>query len=197
VHGHGGSAAAEEENLILGIRESGMNEETDGKRSSRFTIYRGADAKNYAEHNVMPLAGLTATMAEGLKAYQAGGGGEGQVVKLLYGAPGFSLTHVWFKSAYPLPVHSHNCDCLYYIISGSVQIGRETLSAGDGFFIGADVAYTYVPGPQGVEVLEFRNTDTFNISFKSDSKETWEKAAATLTAQRAAWSQEPPPSQAP
>jgi mannose-6-phosphate isomerase-like protein (cupin superfamily) len=170
-----------------------MNEETDGKRSSRFTIYRGADAKNYAEHNVMPLEGLTPTMVEGLTAYQGAGAGDGQVVKLLYAAPGFSLTHVWFKSGYPLPVHSHNCDCLYYIVSGSLQMGRETLSSGDGFFIGADVAYTYVPGPQGVEVLEFRNTDTFNISFKSDSKEAWEKAAAILAAHRSGWSRELPP----
>jgi mannose-6-phosphate isomerase-like protein (cupin superfamily) len=194
VHGDGGSSASEKENLIATTQESGMSEEMDGKRSARFAIYRGTDAKNYAEHDVMPLEGLTPAMTEGLKAYQGAGGG---VVKLLYGAPGFSLTHVWFKSGYPLPVHSHNCDCLYYIISGSVQVGRETLSAGDGFFIGADVAYTYVPGPRGVEVLEFRNTDTFNISFKSDSKETWLKAAATLAAHRAAWSHEPPPSQAP
>ena len=173
-----------------------MSEEMDGKRSARFAIYRGTDAKNYAEHNVMPLEGLTPTMSEGLKAYQGAGGGEGQVVKLLYGAPGFSLTHVWFKSGYPLPVHSHNCDCLYYIVSGSLQVGRETLKVGDGFFIGADVAYTYVPGPQGVEVLEFRNTDAFNISFKSDAKDVWENAAATLAAHRSAWRDEPPPSQA-
>ena len=170
-----------------------MNEEMDGKRSARFTIYRGADAKNYAEHNVMALEAITPTMAEGLKAFQ---GADGQLVKLLYAAPGFSLTHVWFKSGYPLPVHAHNCDCLYYIVSGSLQVGRETLKVGDGFFIGADVAYTYVPGPQGVEVLEFRNTDAFNISFKSDAKDVWENAAATLAAHRSAWRDEPPPSQA-
>jgi mannose-6-phosphate isomerase-like protein (cupin superfamily) len=173
-----------------------MSEEMHGKRSPRFTIYRGADAKNYAEHNVMPLEGITPTMAEGLKHFQGAGAGDGQTVKLLYAAPGFSLTHVWFKSGYPLPVHSHNCDCLYYIVSGSLQVGRETLSVGDGFFIGADVAYTYVPGPQGVEVLEFRNTDEFNISFKSDSKDVWQNAAATLAAHRTAWRDEPPPSQA-
>jgi mannose-6-phosphate isomerase-like protein (cupin superfamily) len=173
-----------------------MSEEISAKRTPRFTIYRGSDAKNYAEHDVMPLQGITSIMAEGLKHFQGAGGASGQVVKLLYAMPGFSLTHVWFKSGYPLPVHSHNCDCLYYILSGSLQVGRETLGVGDGFFIGADVAYTYEPGPQGVEVLEFRNTDTFNISFKSDSKDDWEKAAATLLANREAWIKEPPPSQA-
>jgi mannose-6-phosphate isomerase-like protein (cupin superfamily) len=173
-----------------------MSEQANGERSQRFAIYRGVEAKNYAEHNVMPLEGVTPTMAEGLKAFQGAAAGAGQAVKLLYAVPGFSLTHVWFKSGYPLPVHSHNCDCLYYIVSGSLQVGRETLGAGDGFFIGADVAYTYVPGAQGVEVLEFRNTDTFNISFKSDSKDVWDKAAATLAAHRAAWSHEPPPSEA-
>ena len=142
----------------------------------------------------MPLEGVTATMAEGLAHYAGAGAASGQEVKLLYAAPGFSLTHVWFKSGYPLPVHAHNCDCLYHIIRGSVQMGRDTLRAGDGFFIGADVAYTYVPGPEGVEVLEFRNTDSFNIRFKSDAKDVWEKAAATLAAHRDAWSRELPPS---
>jgi hypothetical protein len=170
-----------------------MGKEIEG-RSARFTIYRRADARNYAEHDVMPLDGVTPTMAEGLAHFQGAGAGDGQVVKLLYAAPGFSLTYVWFKSGYPLPVHSHSSDCLYNIISGSLQIGRETLSAGDGFFVGANVAYTYVPGPQGVEVLEFRNTDKFNIRFQSDVKDVWEKAAITLAAHRAAWSREQPPS---
>jgi hypothetical protein len=142
----------------------------------------------------MPLEGITPTMAEGLAHFQGAGAGDGQVVKLLYAAPGFSLTYVWFKSGYPLPVHSHSSDCLYNIISGSLEIGRETLSAGDGFFVGANVAYTYIPGPEGVEVLEFRNTDEFNIRFQSDSKDVWEKAAITLAAHRAAWSREQPPS---
>ena len=30
---------------------------------------------------------------------------------------------------------------------------------GDGFFVGRDVPYNYRPGPDGVEVLEFRTAD--------------------------------------
>ena len=32
-------------------------------------------------------------------------------------------------------------------------------------FVGKDVPYNYKPGPQGVEVLEFRTADTFDIRF--------------------------------
>ena len=75
-----------------------MGEEIESVRSPRFTIYRGADARSFAEHDVMPLEGVTPTMAEGLAHFQGAGAGNGQVVKLLYAAPGFSLTYVWFKS---------------------------------------------------------------------------------------------------
>jgi hypothetical protein len=176
-----------------------MSDETENKGSgqaaARFQIYRASDARNYAEHNVMSMDAITPVAAQGLGHFQGAGEGDGQLVRLLFATPGFSLTHVWFKSGYPLPLHSHNSDCLYYIVAGSLQVGRETLGVGDGFFIRRNVAYTYVPGPQGVEVLEFRNTDNFNIRFRSDSQAVWEQAAAILAAHREAWSREPPPSQ--
>jgi len=177
-----------------------MSDETEntgsGKPGARFAIYRATEALNYAEHDVMTMDAITPVVAEGLGHFQGTGNGDGQLVRLLFAAPGFSLTHVWFKSGYPLPLHSHNSDCLYYIVAGSLQVGRETLGVGDGFFIRRDVAYTYEPGPQGVEVLEFRNTDKFNIRFRSDSKTVWEQAAAMLAAHREVWTREPPPSQA-
>jgi hypothetical protein len=156
-------------------------------------VYRGAEARDYAEHDVMELADITPVVADGLASFATAGAGAGQQVKLLFGAPGFSLTYVWFKSGYPLPLHSHNADCLYYIIAGSVRIGREELGPGDGFFVGCDVPYTYVPGPEGVQVLEFRNTDHFHIRFLSNAKSAWEKTVAKLKAQRETWESEPPP----
>jgi hypothetical protein len=167
--------------------------DTSGKGSPRFAIYRASEARDYGEHNVQSIDELTPVMAEGLGHY-GGGAVNGQEVKLLYAAPGFSLTYVWFKSGYPLPLHSHANECLYHILAGSLKVGNEVLGVGDGFFVGKDVAYTYVPGPEGVEVLEFRKTDQLNIRFRSNDKAAWTKAAEALAANRSAWSVEPPPS---
>ncbi len=163
------------------------------KPKARFSIYRAKDAKDYGEHDVQRIEKMTPIMADGL-AHHAAGQVAGSVVKLLYAAPGFSLTYVWFKSGYPLPLHSHANDCLYNIIAGSIKIGREVLGVGDGFFVGSNVAYTYEVGPEGVEVLEFRNTDQLNIRFRSNDKAVWDKAADVLTANQAVWALEPRPS---
>ncbi len=171
-----------------------QSDEQDGIRADRrFAIYRAADARDYGEHDIQRMNEVTPVMAQGLAHYASEGSGA-QVVKLLYGAPGFSLTYVWFKSGYPLPLHSHSNDCLYYILAGTLKVGREVLGAGDGFFVASDVGYTYEPGPEGVEVLEFRNTDQLNIRFRSDDKSVWDQAAAVLAAHAASWSVELPPS---
>lgn len=171
------------------------NEDPEGevKASTRFAIYRGTDARDYGEHDIQSMDDITPVMAEGLAQY-AGQHDNGSVVKLLYAAPGFSLTHVWFKSGYPLPLHSHSNDCLYHILAGSLKVGREVLGVGDGFFVAKDVAYTYEVGPDGVEVLEFRKTDKLNIKFRSNDKAVWDKAAAVLAAHQTTWAAEQPPS---
>jgi hypothetical protein len=51
-------------------------------------------------------------MEKSIAELQEAGIEEGQAVKLLFSAPGFSLTYAWFKSGFPLPRHSHNSDCL-------------------------------------------------------------------------------------
>src|SRR6516165_7025210 len=168
------------------------------EEAPRFEIFRGAEAKDYNEHEVMSLDDLTPAIAEGLAHYMVGpDDAHGQVVELVYAAPGFSLSKVWFKSGYPLPLHSHTADCLYYILAGSLKIGTEALGPGDGFFVGKDVPYTYVPGPEGVEVLEFRNTDKLNIRFMARNKSFWERAGKKISASREAWKSEKPPSSLP
>ena len=118
----------------------------------------------------------------------------GKGVQLLYGAPGISLTKVWFKSGFPLPLHSHSGDCLYHILAGNIKMGTEELGPGDGFFVGNDVPYTYTAGPEGVEVLEFRNTNDLNIRFMSRNKTFWEKAGKKIAEKREVWKREQPPS---
>lgn len=167
---------------------------SDAATRPRFEIYRGAQARDYAEHNLMAIENISPVIAEGLGHFQEAGRGDGQQVKLLFSAPGFSLTHVWFKSGYPLPLHAHTSDCLYYILAGSINLGTEQLGPGDGFFVGTEVPYTYTPGPDGVEVLEFRNTEKLNIRFLAKSVTAWSKIAETLKARRTDWVDEQPPS---
>ena len=134
--------------------------------------------------------------AKGGFATDAAGFAEGNAVKTLFSRPGFSLTHAWFKSGFPLPLHTHNADCLYYIVAGTLQLGTETLGAGDGFFIGAGKAYRYTPGPEGVEVLEFRSEENFDIKFMAKTLPAWARITDVIKERRPAWATETPPSAA-
>jgi hypothetical protein len=163
------------------------------KPASRFAIFRGADAPAFSEIDVMDYDGVTPELEANFARLAEAGVDEGQTVKLLFSAPGFSLTYAWFKSGFPLPRHSHDADCLYYIVAGSLTLGTATLGAGDGFFVPAEAAYAYVPGPEGVEVLEFRNAEHFNIRFLAGSSAFWSKALETVRAERSSWAGQPRP----
>lgn len=171
-----------------------MAKTTDTERKP-FEVFRASEARDYGEHGIMDIVVDSPAIAEGLTEFQAEGGGKGQQVSMAYSRPGFSLTRVWFKSGYPLPLHAHTSDCLYYIVAGSVRLGTEELGPGDGFFVGGDVPYTYETGPEGAEVLEFRNTDTFNIRFMAKTRKAWDKTVARLKERRDDWRTEVPPSQ--
>ncbi|HEY2661782.1 MAG TPA: hypothetical protein VGI79_18820 [Caulobacteraceae bacterium] len=163
------------------------------KPASRFAIYRGADAPAFSEVDVMDYEAVSPELETRFADLGEAGVNEGQTVKLLFSAPGFSLTYAWFKSGFPLPRHSHNADCLYYIVAGSLTLGAKTLGAGDGFFVPTDAAYAYVPGPEGVEVLEFRNAEHFNIKFLAGNPAFWSKALETVRTERPKWARQQRP----
>jgi hypothetical protein len=95
-----------------------------------------------------------------------------------------------------LPPHSHNGDCLYYVVGGELRIGARTLRKGDGMFIPADSAYTYQAGEGGVEVLEFRNATHFNIALKGNESGRWYHVAAAFRERALEWETETvPPSE--
>jgi hypothetical protein len=153
----------------------------------RFAIYRASDAPDLEATGVMTGAMPTELEIEGSKQLADLDYSAGHQLKLLYSAPGISLARAWFKSGFPLPRHTHNCDCLYYIIAGSIKLGAETLGAGDGFFVGAEVPYAYTPGEDGVELLEFRTADHFDIKIRANNPAFWAKAVATVTAKHDVW----------
>lgn len=173
-----------------------MPESVRGEGRKPFEIFRASEARDYGEHNIQEMIDPPPAAIEALGDFVKEGGMAGQQVKLAYARPGFSLTHVWFKSGYPLPLHSHTGNCLYYIVAGSVRIGKDVLGPGDGFFIEDLVPYTYETGPKGVEVLEFRATDYLDIRFKARSKAAWDKIVDRLRERSADWESELPPSEA-
>jgi hypothetical protein len=163
-------------------------------RATRFEIFRPADAPSLDEAEAMSIDGtLTPVETDGATRLTAAGYDSGHALKMLFAMPGLSLTHVWFKSGFPLPRHSHDADCLYYIIGGSLKLGTETLGAGDGFFVGRDVPYAYVPGEAGVQLLEIRTTDRFDIKMLADNPAFWNRAVATVQQKKHAWQTETMP----
>jgi mannose-6-phosphate isomerase-like protein (cupin superfamily) len=142
----------------------------------------------------MKMAEMTDEQRAGLKTLVAAGYLEGDQVQVLVDIPGFSLTRAWLKRDYPLLLHSHDCDCLYYVLAGSLQMGSEELVEGDSFFVPADAAYQYRPGPEGVEVLEFRHVGTFDFRNLTKNPSFYEKAAATVAANVQHWREAAPPS---
>jgi hypothetical protein len=159
-----------------------------------FALFRRQDAADFEESGIMHHTPLSDVQADGAAAAVEAGMLEGTTIKLLFSMPGMSLTHVWFKSGFPLPRHSHDTDCLYYITAGSLKIGTENLGKGDGFFVGASVPYTYTPGPEGVEVLEFRGSSAFDIKVLANSPAFWAKALQTAQDKKDAWATEAAPS---
>ncbi len=160
-----------------------------------FALFRKQDASDFEESGIMHYAPLSDIQTTGSASAIEAGMLEGTTVKLLFSMPGMSLTHAWFKSGFPLPRHSHDTDCLYYITAGSLKIGTENLGKGDGFFVGAGVPYTYTPGAEGVEVLEFRGSSAFDIKVLANNPAFWAKAVETARDKADLWATEAAPSE--
>jgi quercetin dioxygenase-like cupin family protein len=148
---------------------------------------------------VMPILGLDESVQAGLAKLTDTGidpnlGAKAQLLFSEGGDRGMSLSHVWLKSGFVHPRHSHDSDCLYYVLAGELRLGARTLGPGDGFFIPANAAYTYEAGPGGVEVLEFRNVTHFNLTFSGNDEAHWTRMAEAIKRNAAEWVSEPAPS---
>jgi quercetin dioxygenase-like cupin family protein len=165
----------------------------DASAPQRFEIFRAKDAPGLMEAGCMTLEPFSPVQRAGMDTAIAAGLLHGDEVRVLCNIPGFSLAHVWFKKDYPLPLHSHDTDCLYYIIAGSLRMGTEDLGPRDSFFIPAGVPYTYRPGPDGVELLEFRHATSFNFLNHAKGEAFWKKAAETVAANVEDWKAAVPP----
>lgn len=166
------------------------------RRRKRLAIFHARDAKPL-EPEMMARevpeearAGLARLAAANVK---AGLGEKNLVLFSEGGAEGFSLIYIWFKSGYVLPPHSHDVDCVYYVLAGELSIGSQRLRKGDGFFVPAETGYTYEAGPDGVEVLEFRNATRFKIRLKGGDVKRWDRIADVFRERAQAWADESTP----
>jgi hypothetical protein len=152
-----------------------------------FKIFRAAEAPTLEEAGCITLAPFAPEAMSAFMKLMESGFHEGEEIRVLVNVPGFSLTHVWFKKDLPLPLHSHDADCLYYIVAGSLKMGTEVLGPRDCFFVPEDAPYTYRPGPQGVELLEFRHKTQFNYVNHVHGAGFWSKAMDAVKANQDAW----------
>lgn len=157
-------------------------------RSKGLTIFRGADApelvaSGIGTHPESPSPEIVRRLAES-------GVAEGVIGKVPYrhdGPTGFSLVEIYFKPGYHSTRHSHDADCLYYVKSGEVRLGNVTLRAGDGYFVPAGAPYQFQAGPEGFELLEFRNATTYDQQLFDQDLERWEPVFAAAEANRDRW----------
>lgn len=173
---------------------------TQDSARRRMAVFYAGDAGELGPE-MMPREGVDESVMSALAKLQDAGVGEGQGEKNLVlfrepGEQGMSLVYLWFKSGYVLPFHSHDVDCLYYVIGGELRLGSHVLRKGDGMFVPAGHAYGYEAGPEGVEVLEFRNATRFNLRFQPKAEARWERVVDTYRERAAIWKTETvPPSE--
>ena len=145
---------------------------------------RGSDRAGH-DKNSAGEQGMAKVIAAGL--------GNGAETRMIFTSPGLHITQAWFKSGFPLPLHSHDADCFYHVMAGSMNAGTERLGPGDGVFIPAGVPYTLAPGDEGCEFLEVRTTDDFNTEFKPGNPDYWNRLAGLAAAAQERWTTERSP----
>jgi mannose-6-phosphate isomerase-like protein (cupin superfamily) len=168
------------------------------KWNRRILFFSESTAKPLQESGMMENSNSPVANA-GLEKMREAGLQNGFVLKSLFEAPdgGLSLTYVWFKGNYPLPAHKHNTQCLYYVISGAIHMGKRILKAREGFFLPAEAGYSYSAGPEGVELLEIRNSTHFDITMSDATEKTWERLAKICADNQGLWSSQLPPTRSP
>jgi quercetin dioxygenase-like cupin family protein len=169
---------------------------TTEHRRRGITVFRAADATDLGATDFMTAPTMSDETKAALGSAVVEGSNAGASVKVLIRQSnddgGFGLVHVWLKPHYPLPRHTHDADCMYYVISGTAIMGNQTLRAGDGFFVPTGAPYQYAAGADGVEVLEIRhNVDRFDMDITDDLPARWDAMRAAALANREDWNASP------
>ena len=145
---------------------------------------RGADGQGFELHPAI---------ARGMAQMRESGDVGGAQAVTLFSSPAMHVSYVWFKSGYPLPIHSHDVDCFYQVFAGSMKVGTEELGKGDGVMIPAGVPYTVTPGAEGVEFFEFRTGEDYDTHYRAKTDSYWDRVAETRRERKAVWAEEKAP----
>lgn len=161
-------------------------------RKRGIVLFSEKDAPGLLESGTMSFPEFDAADQEALKADGPRNptlalGGRDAVVFRGDGEDGFSLVRAWFGPHYVLPRHTHDGDCLYYIVEGSLTMGSKMLVAGDGFFVPSGSPYAYEAGPDGVSVLEFRTRTKFGMKIPGGQVERLRRMAAAADEHGERW----------
>jgi mannose-6-phosphate isomerase-like protein (cupin superfamily) len=140
-----------------------------------------------------PAAMLHPAVLRGLQQMREDDGPPGAAAMVLFSSESMHVSYAWFKSGYPLPLHSHDADCYYLIVGGSMKVGGEVLGKGDGVLIPAGAPYTVTALDEGVEFIEFRNSEDYDTHFRAKSDAYWDRVAQTRKASGPVWANEPQP----
>jgi hypothetical protein len=164
--------------------ENVMSEKQSDKPG--FKVFRFSEAPTLDEANCQTIRPFTDAQLEAAKTIKPLLM-KGEELHVLFSVPGFSLAYAWFKQDYPLPLHSHSSDCLYYVVSGSLKLGTQQLGPRDGFFVPGDTPYTFTAGPEGVEIVEFRHDQLFDFRLLSKGEAYFTRTTETLEALQDVW----------
>lgn len=145
---------------------------------------RGADDPGFEMHPAI-LRGL------GQMREQSDTGGAAALT--LFSSQTMHVSYVWFKSGYPLPIHSHDAECYYLVIAGEMKVGSEVLGKGDGVLIPADAPYSVTPLDKGVEFIEFRDSPDYDTHYRAKTDAYWDRVAATRRERKDIWAKEEAP----
>ena len=131
-------------------------------------------------------------IVRGLQLFRSSASG-GAAAQTLFSRPDLHVSYAWFKSGFPLPLHSHDKDCYYLVIAGSMSVGTEILGKGDGVFIPNGAPYTVTPGEDGVEFIEMRTSPDYDTRYRAKNDAYWDRIAETQLAGKERWADEKPP----
>ncbi len=146
-----------------------------GGRTLGIVPYTGASLGDVGE--IMSTPEFPPGIAEEFDIALLTGGTATDVVFRDNGPNGFSLTNLRLAPHFILPAHTHDVDCLYYVASGWIVLGRQRLDPGGGFLVRAHRPYGYRAGAEGATVLEFRQSTGFNMVITETNRTKWREMA--------------------
>jgi quercetin dioxygenase-like cupin family protein len=145
-----------------------------------------AAAPSLYETGMMSMPTTDPPAPEQMVEWALSGGHDVRVLFRQAEADGMSLVWSRFEPGYPLPRHSHSADCLYYVVAGEARMGNRRIPAGGGFFVPKDAPYAYTAGPDGIEILEFRNVSSFDMQI-TESVDRWDRIVGEVREHKDAW----------